>query len=144
MLKKNLSTMKNRILTLLTFFVLSIICTPMFAVHKAPLKTNKESLEVDSKMTNKIEKRLEKLMAKIEKKVAKRKTKAGQSDIDFEDDTDKWMWFWIFGWAIGIALTTLAGLAFTGIVGTLFGTLGALIITFGTVSLIIWLVKEFS
>ena len=136
--------MKVRIIILLAFFACSVLSTPTFAVHKAPVKKSEKSLVVETKKTKKLEKRMDKLMKKLTKKFAKRDAKVGESDIDFQDDTDKWMWFWILGWGIGIALTTLAGLAFSGIIGTLFGTLGALIIIFGTVSLIIWLVKEFS
>ena len=132
--------MKIRIITLFTFLALTILSTPMYAVHKAPIKSNKESLAAESKKTKKIEKKLEKLMGKIEKKFAKNQAEVGEADVDFEDPVDKWMWFWIFGWGAGLVLTILGSAAGIGIIVGL----GTIAWVFGTVALILWLVKKFS
>lgn len=77
---------------------------------------------------------------RLEKRLAKAEKKAAASDVDFEDPVDKWMWFWIFGWGANLALSVVS--IIIGI--PLLGTLGYLAGVFGTVSLIIWLIKKFS
>ena len=132
--------MKVRITTLIALFTLSILCTPMFAVHKAPIKTHTEVSTIDAKKADKMEKKLNKLGKKLEKKMAKKQAKVGDTDVDFEDPVDKWMWFWIFGWGAGLVLSILS----LATLGGFLGVLGLLAWTFGTVALIIWLVKKFS
>ena len=69
----------------------------------------------------------------------KKKYDAG---IDFQDPVNKWMWFWIFGWGAGLLLSILgAATLFSG--GGILWILSYLCWLFGTVSLVIWLVKKF-
>jgi len=130
---------------LAVLILLLTIPTPCSAVHKAPLEIKKEALDLkEGKKIKKIEKQLGKLESKIKKKLSKKALKEDHADVDFEDDVDKWMWFWIFGWGLGIVLPVLASVLSLGLVSTLIGLVGALAATFGTVSLVIWLVKKFS
>lgn len=75
--------------------------------------------------------------------------KAGK--IDLKDDVEKWKWFWILGWAAAVVLYILAIIFGIGSVvsGTgsgfglanLFSWLGYACGIFGTISLIMYLVK---
>jgi len=98
--------------------------------------------------------RMEKALTKFEKRLnkvnAKRALK-GKAGIDFSDPVDKWMWFWIFGWAAAIILPIIAAIVVTGTltgggfgIGLLLVLLASLAGLFGTISLIIWLIKKFS
>ena len=85
--------------------------------------------------------RMEKWMNKLQKKLAA---------VDFNDPVKKWMWFWIFGWGAGLLLSIIAGAVATGGVFSggfgaayILALLGSLAWIFGTVSLVIWLVKQF-
>ena len=55
-------------------------------------------------------------------------------DIDFRDPVDKWMWFWIFAWGIGLVILFLPGV----------WVLSSLFFLVGLICLIVWLVKKFS
>ena len=88
---------------------------------------------------------------KAEKKKSKFKFFAKKGNrVDFSDPVDKWMWFWIFGWAAGLLLSILAvAFATGGVYGGGFG-IAAILATFswlawlfGTVALVVWLVKKF-
>ncbi|HKK63337.1 MAG TPA: hypothetical protein VJ951_12305 [Bacteroidales bacterium] len=67
------------------------------------------------------------------------------------DPVDKWFWFWVLGWGAWIVLSIVASAI---VVGSAFGSgfgIGALLFLiaylaglFGTVSLIVWLIKKFS
>ena len=64
-----------------------------------------------------------------------RKGKLSESSpVDFHDPVQKWMWFWIFGWGIGLVLLFVPVL----------WVLSSLFFLFGTISLIVWLVKKAS
>ncbi len=139
------STMKIRLCLLIACLFSILVSSPVYAVHKAPLEAKSESITLkEGKKIKKIEKQLGKLESKIKKKLSKKALKGDRADVDFEDDVDKWMWFWIFGWGLGIVLPVLASVLSLGLVSTLIGLIGALAATFGTVSLVIWLVKKFS
>ena len=107
------------------------------AVVEAPTLTKQQERQVA---------KMEKRMERYEKRLAKR----GQSmdDVDFSDPVKKWMWFWIFGWAGGLILSVVAGVVAVGtltagglgIAGILW-LLASLAWLFGTVSLVVWLVK---
>ena len=143
--------MKN-LITLLCFSLCLIVANNSFAVvaPSAPLTNAQTELndQAPKKMTKK-QLRQQKKLRKIQKRMKKMQAK-GQ-DVDFSDPVDKWMWFWIFGWGAAIVLSIVAsaivvGTAFTGGFG--FGALLFLVAwlagLFGTVSLIIWLVKKFA
>jgi hypothetical protein len=114
------------------------------AAAAAADKMTKKELRKQNRMLKKqqrMQKRMERLQRFLEKRGA---------DVDFSDPVDKWMWFWIFGWGAGILLTILAPILFVstasvtglGAAGILW-LLASLAYLFGTVSLVIWLVKKF-
>lgn len=102
--------------------------------------TKKESREM-KKQERKAE-RLEKRMAKFEKKMEKRSARG-------RDDTSKWMKFWLIGWGLALVLPYIA-IALVGTTAGSFGFAGVLLLLsglafiFGTVSLIVWLLKKAS
>lgn len=70
-----------------------------------------------------------------------------KSGIDLQDPVNKWMWFWILGWGAGLVLSIIAAATIsTGSIGSfgLIWGLATLAYLFGTISLIVWLVKKFS
>jgi hypothetical protein len=92
---------------------------------------------------------LGKLVSWVKKKAVKLVQKV--ADIGgIGHPTDKWFWYWIIGWGAGILLTALVpAIAFSGglsgaSLGWLFLLLGSLAWVFGTVSLVVWLVKKFA
>ena len=98
-----------------------------------------------AKKLEKKQKRTERRMAKLQKFM---KSKKGQKMLGgLDDPVDKWFWFWIFGWGAAIVLAVLVPLLFLsgGLGGAaLLTLLISLVGLFGTVSLIIWLVKKFA
>lgn len=67
------------------------------------------------------------------------------------DPVDKWFWFWVIGWGAAIVLSIIAaavvvGGAFTGGfgIGAILYLIAYLAGLFGSVSLIVWLVKKFA
>lgn len=90
-----------------------------------------------------------KLFSWVKKKAVKLLKKV--ADIGgIGDPVDKWFWYWILGWGAGILLTALVpALVFSGglsgaSLGWLFLLLGSLAWIFGTVSLVVWLIKKFA
>jgi hypothetical protein len=58
----------------------------------------------------------------------------------FSDPVNKWLWFWIFGWSLGLLITLISGATVTtGFLGILWlvGFVG------GSIALVIWLLKKF-
>jgi hypothetical protein len=88
------------------------------------------------------QKRFEKRMAWLNKFISKKmEKKAKKKGVDFQDDTEKWLWFAIFGWGAAIILSIIISAAFTT-----FWTLGWLIPLVSLaafVCFVIWLVKKF-
>jgi hypothetical protein len=103
-------------------FFLSQPSYAMIEPHNGQSTATIEKQKNDLKKEFKAEKR----MAKFEKLFKKA--------IDLKDPVNKWMWFWIFGWGASIVLLALPGV---WILSSLAGL-------FGTVSLVIWLVKKFA
>ncbi len=140
--------MKN-LVTLLCFTLCLVLTNSAFAVvgPAAPVANdNTEVTEnvIPQKMTKK-ELRKQKKIKKFQKKLRKMQDKA--QGVDFSDPVDKWMWFWIFGWGLGLILSILVPTIFlSGGLGGAFGALAliSLVWLFGTISLIIWLIKKFS
>ena len=83
--------------------------------------------------------RMERRMARLEKFM---NTKMGQKLLEgLNDPVDRFFWYWIIAWGIGLILILLAaGTSGFGVIGVL-ATLAWLA---GSVSLIVWLVKKFS
>lgn len=122
--------MKN-IITLFSFICLLFVSQSAYAVKTATVVTG-ETVEATTTLSKKDAKK----QARLEKRIAKIEKKSAAQDIDFRDNTEKWMWFWISGWVLAALLRLIGGLGLT----ILAGALGL----FGTISLIIWLVKVFS
>lgn len=78
---------------------------------------------------------VQKLSLKVSQSKMKKQLKKGNisesSFIDFKDPVNKWMWFWIFGWGIGLIFLFIPGI---WIISWLF-------FLFGTISLIVWIIK---
>jgi len=142
---KNLCTLLTLVLCLVFTQSALAVVTP---TKTADVKTEVVEKEMTKKETRELKKqarkmeRMQKRMAKFEKKMEKRQARGG-------DDTKKWMKFWLLGWGAGLLLYIIA-VAAIGSGGTGFGLFGALTLIgslawlFGSVSLIIWLVKKFS
>ncbi|MFQ5447497.1 MAG: hypothetical protein ACE5FF_11235 [Saprospiraceae bacterium] len=95
-------------------------------------------------------KRGERRLNKLEKKLNKRGKSLKALGIDLSDPVDKWMWYWIFGWGAALVLYIIASAIATGSVysggfgiAVLFAYLGWIAGLFGTVALVIWLLKKF-
>ena len=134
------------LLTLLAFAL--ILPATGFAVQS---QSNTQTFEVSAQKSKEKKakkfspeklKKFEKKMAKKMAKIKKRFQKKGQ-DIDLSDPVDKWFWFWIFGWGAGLLLSILWTVAITGTAFWGLWTLAYLCWLFGTVSLVIWLIKKF-
>lgn len=131
--------MKNIIVALaVSTLMLFVLVTPCQAVHKATLEVKTEVVEPSAKSA-KWNKKLQKWEKKIVKKLKRKNAQNADETIDFTDDVEKWKWFWIFGWAGGIALGIIGLIISVGFLGTIAG----LAILFGTVSLVIWLVNKY-
>lgn len=139
---------------LLSFFTLALLSNTMWALPHGEIKAKEAKSKIEvasatSKALTKAEikdiKRAERQQARFEKRIAfvqkvmKKKYDAG---IDFQDPVNKWMWFWIFGWGAGLLLSII-GAATLFSTGGFIWILGSLCWLFGTVSLVIWLVKKF-
>jgi Flp pilus assembly protein TadB len=129
--------MKQVRFTLLMIFGAFLFLQP---AHSA-IMTKSESTEVVEKQKNELKKEF-----KVQKKMNKLQKFLKKFKIDMSDSTEKWMWFWIFGWAAGLILAIVAASSATTTL-TGFGLLwllSTLCWLFGSVSLIVWLVKKFS
>lgn len=123
------------------------LCMPTVSVN-ASVVASSEAAEVS--VTTKVEKKgfsawLEKKAEKqISKKIAKMQKRFAKdgAKVDFQDPVNKWMWFWIFGWAAGLLLSIVGVAAALGGGFGIFWLLGSLCWLFGTISLIIWLLKK--
>jgi hypothetical protein len=79
-------------------------------------------------------------VSKIQKaKLFVKKRFAGDK-VDFQTEPDRWMWYWLAGWAIGLALT-IVGIPLAGTVGLLLTSIAGLFWAAGSICGIIWLLK---
>lgn len=86
--------------------------------------------------------RSERRIARVEKFM---NSKMGQKLLGgLDDPVDKFFWFWIIGWGIGIVLSILAAATITGGGFGILWLVAYLAYLAGSVSLIVWLVKKFS
>jgi len=137
--------MKN-IATLFAFICLLFVSQSAYAVNTATAFNGETVESIATEDGSFLSKKATKKQARLEKRIAKMQKRAAAQDIDFSDDTNKWKNFWLLGWGGGLLLTIL-GLVLalgTGGLGLVLSLVGGLAITFGTVSLIIWLVKKFA
>jgi hypothetical protein len=78
--------------------------------------------------------------AKVMKKVAKVAKffgkKSGGDKIDFQTEPDRWMWFWLAGWAAGLLLGIFA------VFVPAIWYISSLCWLAGTIFLIIWILKK--
>jgi hypothetical protein len=56
--------------------------------------------------------------------------------VDFQAEPDRWMWFWLLGWGVGLALSIMSFFI------PFIGYLAYLCWLAGTVCLVIWLLKK--
>ena len=135
--------MKN-IATLFAFVCLLFVSQSAYAVNTTTAFDGETIESVATEDGSFLSAKATKKQARLEKRIAKMQKRAAAQDIDFSDDTQKWMWFWIFGWALA-AVLPIVGLIIGGVGGVaIFSVLAGLLGLFGTVSLVIWLVKKFS
>ena len=85
-----------------------------------------------------LERRIDRLEQHLKRKLSK-KSEGENIRIDLRDHTEKWMWYWIIGWALGALITIPAAIIGSNILSLFAG----LFFVAGTVCLIIWLVKKF-
>ena len=93
----------------------------------------------EKKKYNRVNRKLSKLEHKLQKRKKKRK-----SAIDLRDPVEKWKWYWILGWGAAIALVVTAavlGLVTTGVLYRLLIITASLAGIFGTISLVMWLIR---
>ncbi|RMD69394.1 MAG: hypothetical protein D6818_10380 [Bacteroidetes bacterium] len=99
-----------------------------------------------AKRMERAQKRMDRFMARVDRMLAKKGMERPEA-IDLQDPVKKWMWFWILGWGAAIVLYILASVLVVGTAGAGFGVatllslLGSICGLFGTVSLVMWLVK---
>lgn len=136
--------MKN-VITLLSLAFCLLIGNTAFAVV-AP--ANATGVEVAAEDVQLSKKELRK-QAKLQKKLAKLEKKMAEGP--FDDDVKKWRNFWLLGWGGGILLMIVGGVVAVGGalsggfgIGAILYILGGLAVTFGSISLIIWLIKKFA
>ncbi len=100
-----------------------------------------------AKRMDRAQKRIARIVARVEHKIARKGMESSAAGIDLQDPVKKWMWFWILGWGAAIVFYVLATVLIVGTVGSGFGIaallslIGSLCGIFGTVSLIMWIVK---
>jgi beta-lactamase regulating signal transducer with metallopeptidase domain len=133
--------LKNLMIVLVALFSTSQI----FAVNTVKNLTTSPSsagIEINQVMSHPLSKAEMTKIAKAEKLQVKAQKKAAffaklAKKIDFKDPVEKWLWFGIFGWGASILLYILAyAVPFLWILGALAGL-------FGTVCIVIWLIKKF-
>jgi hypothetical protein len=139
------------------FFFIFALLTPFANVSASTAISAKEAREsvVKKALSGKVDGLVDAFKgSRIAKKMAKLQKRFGNGKaIDLQDPVNKWMWFWIFGWGAGLLLFIIGGVVAVGGaasgsgagfgVGAIFSLLGVLCSLFGTVSLVIWLVKKF-
>ncbi len=100
-----------------------------------------------AKRMERAQKRTERMVSRVERIMARKGIALPQGGIDLQDPVKKWMWFWILGWGAAILLYIIASVVVVGTYGTGFGIatllslLGTICGLFGTVSLVMWIVK---
>jgi len=101
----------------------SVVVSP--DATEVTVTTKVEKKGISAWLEKKVEKQITKKIAKMQKRFAKN----GGTKVDFQDPVNKWMWFWIFGWAAGLLLSILVlllleeDLVFFGCLGLFFGSL---------------------
>ncbi len=146
--------MKTRTITLAITLCAALVFAmwqPALAIQ--PAGNTSEAVSVISKKEARMAKRMERaqkrmnrLMARVDRFLAKRGLDR-PAGMDLQDPVKKWMWFWILGWGAAIVFYILASVLVVGTggagfgVATLLSLLGSICGLFGTVSLIMWIVK---
>lgn len=124
----------------LTFTLVFSYTTAMATNAVSAKETRKEVLKkvLEQKGDQFAEKLTEAKMMKKATKASKfLNKKFGGDKVDFQSEPDRWMWFWLLGWAAGFVLYTIGWFTFAP-----FWYLGYLCWLGGTICLIIWLLKK--
>jgi hypothetical protein len=110
------------------------ICMYEMVYDKVLTKGEMKILRKEERKLLRTEKRMERFQRLLQS------PKIQQRIGGLNDPVDRWFWFWIGGWGIGLLLTILTGgmLASGGI-----GILWFLFFVAGSVSLVVWLLKKF-
>lgn len=86
--------------------------------------------------------RMERRMARLEKFM---NSKMGQKLLGgLSDPVDKFFWYWVIGWGVGIVFSILAAATLLSGGFSILWLIAYLAYLAGSVSLIVWLVKKFS
>jgi hypothetical protein len=135
------------------FMLVGFFC---FATAPQPAMAITSSTTVTTSMVEKQSKDLKKEF-KTQKQLNKIERVFGKRGIDFSDPVKKWFWFWILGWsaalvlyiiAIAVGVGTVTTATTTGAVSSglglyaILGLIAGLVGLFGTISLIVWLIKK--
>ena len=118
-------------------FLLSVLFAPISSTASVAVSKDEMRTGVVEKMRTRTEniskptsKKAEKRMNRLTKRLERFAEKRGM-DIDFDDPTDRWLWFGIFGLAIAIVFAILG-----------IGVLSGLCAFAALVCLVIWIVKR--
>ena len=129
-----------KLMKITTFFML-LAAFLFTSPASAMIETNTSNTTTIDKQKNELKKEF-----KMQKRLSKFEKFFKKAGIDLQDPVNKWMWFWIFGWGAAIVLSIIGAIAITSL-STGFGIwylLASLCGLFGSVSLVIWIVKKFS
>ena len=92
------------------------------------------------KSFNKEERTRERTERRIEKIKKLLNSQSGQKDSGiFNDSVGKWFWIWLISWGLGILLFVISN----GSIGVFLAVIMLLAFVVGSISLVVWLKKQF-
>lgn len=130
--------MKAKVPLLVITNLLICLCTELFAVTNYSGNT-RLSVAIQQEYAEKPSKKINKKFLKLQKR------KRDKTEI--RKGTRKWLWVWLGGWLLGIAIYALAMFfAFKSVtaVSSLFLYIGMGVFMVGTIGLVVWLIKKLS
>lgn len=79
----------------------------------------------------------------IKEKLTKAAKKLAQLG-GLDDPVDKWFWYWILGWGVAILIGIVGAFTTLNVYAgfSILGTLSYLAWVFGTIALVIWIIKQ--
>jgi hypothetical protein len=125
---------QSKFYTLAFLLVSAFLFQPVVA---SAIFSTGDNTEISTNSTPVLAKKEHRKIVRLEKRLAKMQRKLEKaSGVDFKDSVNKFMWFWILGWSLGLTLSILGAFVF----GPL-GWLAYACWTAGSVCLIIWILK---